>query len=299
MPRRRLPPLHSLRAFEAAGRHLSFGRAAEELLLTPGAISHHVRRLEAELGTALFVRTSRAVQLTAAGVSYLDTVRQSLDLLAQGTEAIRMPRRDFLRISLLSSFATNWLLARLPRFEAAHPGIEVVFEPTTRHADFASDPVDLAIRYGPGGWPGVEARMFLLERLAPVCAPALLRRGPPITAAADVLAHPCLLSFAKEPFEWLAWAAASGIDWGGARTRMLHDYNIVLEAALAGQGVAMGRRTLMGDRMRRGGLVEPLGPAIPLGGIGHWLVSPPGGMRPAAAAFAGWIEAEAGSVEPD
>ncbi|OWJ65605.1 LysR substrate-binding domain-containing protein, partial [Inquilinus limosus] len=271
---RRLPSLPALRAFEAAGRHLSFRRAAAELLVTPSAISHQVQRLEQELGTALFVRKTRAIALTPAGERYLDGVRRAFDLLAEETRAVRAPERAVLRVSLLASFATHWLVPRLGRFAAAHPEIELRLEPSNALVDIGGGEADLAIRYGTGGWPEVEATLLLADRIAPVVSPALLDRGPPIAAPADLLRHTLLLSYAREPIEWPAWSAAHGFDLARARTLMLHDYNIVLEAALAGQGVAMGRHALIGEKLRGGALVEPLGgPPFAPPGLGYWLVT--------------------------
>ncbi len=176
----RLPSLSALRAFEAAARHLSCKRAADELHLTAGAISYQVRQLEAELGVSLFVRLPRTLELTATGEQLLASVGPAFDLIARGTDEARAEGRRRLRVGLLPSFATHWLLSRLPRFEETHPDIEVLFEPNLAHADFASDKVELAIRYGAGRWPGLEARLFMTEHLAPVCAPSLLRKGPPI-----------------------------------------------------------------------------------------------------------------------
>jgi LysR family glycine cleavage system transcriptional activator len=297
---RRLPSLPALRAFEAAGRHLSFRRAAEELLVTPSAISHQVQRLERELGTALFRRKTRAIALTPAGERYLDGVRRAFDLLAEETRAVRAPERAVLRVSLLASFATHWLVPRLGRFAAAHPDVELRLEPSNALVDLKGGEGDLAIRYGTGGWPEVEATLLMPDRIAPVVSPALLERGPPIAAPADLLHHTLLLSYAREPIEWPAWSAAHGFDLARARTLMLHDYNIVLEAALAGQGVAMGRHALIGERLRAGALVEPLGgPPFAPPGLGYWLVTRPGPLPPPVAAFIDWIRGEAAASGRD
>lgn len=293
MPRR-LPPLPALRAFEAAGRHLSFRRAAAELLVTPSAVSHQVQKLEQHLGTTLFLRRTRAIALTPAGERYLDGVCRAFDLLEDETRTLQSPGRTVLRVSLLASFATHWLVPRLPRFAAAHPEIELSLDPSNALADLKRGMADLAIRYGTGGWPDVEAELLIADRIAPVISPALLRQGPPITRPADLLQHTLLLSYAPQPIEWPAWSAAHEFDLTRARTLMLHDYNIVLEAALAGQGVAMGRHTLIAERLRSGALVEPLGgPPFTPPGLGHWLVTRPGSLPPPVAAFAAWIRAEA------
>ena len=284
----------ALRAFEAAGRHLSFRRAAAELLVTPSAISHQIQRLEQDLGAALFLRKTRAIALTPAGERYLDGVRRAFDLLEAETRSARAPERAVLRVSLLASFATHWLVPRLGRFAAAHPEIELRLEPSNALADVKGGEADLAIRYGTGGWPEVEAIQLMPDRIAPVVSPALLQRGPPIEKPADLLHHTLLLSYAREPIEWPAWSAAHGFDLARARTLMLHDYNIVLEAALAGQGVAMGRHSLIAERLRSGALVMPLGgPPFAPPGLGHRLVTRLGPLPPPAAAFITWIRGEA------
>jgi LysR family glycine cleavage system transcriptional activator len=239
-PRRRFPGLSSLRAFEAAARHLSFSRAADELLITQSAVSHHVRKVEEDLGVSLFVRQARAVTLTPAGQQYLACLNQAFDLVDKATDEIRRAARRTLRVSLLASFATHWLVPRLPRFTAAYPDIELVLEPSIRFVDMTVEPIDLAIRYGRGGWHRVQAQWLLTEQTSPVCSPALLGPDEPPLQPCDLLRHDLLMSFSNEPFERHAWSEMAGVDLLQSRSVMLHDYNIVLQAAVDGQGIAMG-----------------------------------------------------------
>jgi LysR family glycine cleavage system transcriptional activator len=289
---RSLPALVSLRAFEAAARRLSFSLAAQELFVTQSAISHHIQRLESELGVALFERRTRAVALTPAGQAYYEHVHAAFELLRQGTDAIRAPTaaRATLKVGLLASFATRWLAPRLPAFAAAHPDIDLQLQPDIGLADVAGGEVDVAIRYGRGGWPGVASRLLMGERLSVVCAPSLIAGRKRPRTPDDLLRHPLLASHAKQPFEWDAWARQFGMDLGRAQTVRLHDYNIVVEAALAGQGLAMGRHRLIAPHLASGALVEALPETVledPR--IGWWFVAPRGALTPQAKALHDWL----------
>lgn len=284
-----LPPLQALRAFEAVARRLSFRRAGEELLITQSAVSHHIRALEQDLGIRLFVRRARGVDLTPEGERYHDAVRRAFAIIAEGTAAMRgRTGRAVLRVSLLPSFAANWLVPRLDDFAAAHPDIELALEPTLGLADLGAGDADLAIRYGDGHWEGCESRPLMQERLSPVVAPALLRRGPPLASLADMLAHTLLLT--HRPYDWTIWADANGLDLGPARSIQLSDYNITLQAAADGQGVAMGRLLQIADRLRSGTLICPCDSVVTSVRAGHWLVTAERAKPSAAAeAFAGWL----------
>lgn len=285
---RSLPALVSLRAFEAAARRLSFSLAAQELFVTQSAISHHIQRLESELGVALFERRARAVALTPAGQAYYEHVHAAFELLRQGTDEIRAPAaaRSTLKVGLLASFATRWLAPRLPAFAAAHPDIDLQLQPDIGLADVAGGDVDVAIRYGRGGWPGVASRLLMAERLSVVCAPGLIAGRKRPRAPDDLLRHPLLASHARQPFEWDAWARHFGMDLGRAQTVHLHDYNIVVEAALAGQGVAIGRHRLIAPHLASGALVQALpGAVLKDPRIGWWFVAPRGALTPPARAL--------------
>ncbi|SSW73253.1 Glycine cleavage system transcriptional activator [Achromobacter veterisilvae] len=297
---RSLPALVSLRAFEAAARRLSFSQAAQELFVTQSAVSHHIQRLETELGVALFERRTRAVALTAAGQAYYGRVHAAFELLRQGTDEIRAPAaaRGKLRVGLLASFATRWLAPRLAGFAAAHPDIDLQLLPDIALADVAGGEVDVAIRYGRGAWPGVRARLLMTERLSVVCAPALIAGRKRPRSPEDLLRYPLLASHARHPFEWDAWAQRYGLDLGRARPVRLHDYNIVVEAALAGQGLAMGRHRLIGAQLASGALVEALpGATLEAPRIGWWFVTPRGALGDAAQRFHSWLEQAAAAPD--
>jgi LysR family glycine cleavage system transcriptional activator len=291
---RPLPPLIALRAFEAAARHLSFSQAAQELFVTQSAVSHHIQKLERELGVTLFERRTRAVALTSAGQAYFAKVHAAFELLRTGTEETRAPAaaRVKLTVGLLASFATRWLAPRLQAFSDAHPGIDLQLRPDIALADVPGGEVDLAIRYGRGGWAGVRSRKLMPERLSVVCAPALLGGARRPRKPQDLLRYPLLASHARLPFEWQAWATHFGVDLSNAKTVHLHDYNIVVEAALAGQGIAMGRHHLITPQLASGALVQALPNAVlddPR--VGWWLVTPraPKDEIEAVSLFRDWL----------
>ncbi|WP_303979753.1 transcriptional regulator GcvA [Dongia mobilis] len=293
---RDLPNLLALRAFEAAGRHLSFTLAAEELSLTQGAISRHVRGLEEELGQKLFHRRVRSLELTPQGEAYLGTVRQAFDLLASGSRQVRAARAERrLKVALTASFAANWLLPRLARFTAAHPEIGIDFEPGVQIIDLSAEGIDAAIRYGSGTWTGLDATALMQEEVFPVCSPALLAKGLPLAKVADLAQHNLLLSGPRS--DWEDWAAAAGLDLKSVpRQTMLYDYNLVLQAALDGMGVALGRRILVEERLRSGELVQPLAQTL-RNAMGYYLVTLPARRGDQAIdAFRAWLRAEAGDA---
>lgn len=245
-----LPPLQALRAFEAAARHLSYSRAAEELSLTHGAISHHIARLEQDLGVKLFVRDGQRMILTEAGQVLVLDVRQGLKLLADAFEAARTrPRREAprrtLNVSVLPSLAARWLVPRLARFQADRPDVEIAIRPTATLVTLDTrDGIDLAIRYGPGSWPGLRATPLMTSTVFPVCAPAFLGRHP-LTEPRDLLGAPLLRSPRQK---WRPWFLAAGLDAPEPEQGPIYDDSaLILQAAAAGQGVALARAALAED----------------------------------------------------
>jgi len=295
---RPLPPLNALRAFEAAARHLSFSRASEELHVTPAAVSHQIKALEAHLGIRLFHRRNRTVHLTEAGQSYLNVVRDAFDRLAAAT--VNLAERDrvgHLVVALLPSFAAKWLVPRLPRFRACAPEIDVTISTSHEVLDLVGGEADVAIRYGRGAWPGLKALRFLAEEVFPVCSPRLLNEGHPIREPDD-LAHHLLLH--DEPdkrypyLDWPTWlrtAGATRVD--PTRGPTFSDSSMLLQAAIDGQGVALGRSVLVGDDLAAGRLVKPFALSFPANAA-YWLVAPPEAWdRPKIKAFRDWLLAEA------
>src|ERR1041385_7290599 len=176
MPRR-LPPLNALKAFEAAARHESFTRAAGELFVTQGAVSHQVKALETELGLKLFNRERQGLVLTEAGREYLVVVRDALDRIALGTERLlQRQNAGVLTVSTSPDFAAKWLVHRLGSFIEQHPGIDLRVSAAMHHVDFAREEVDMAVRHGDGHWPGLHVARLSSEQLFAVCSPKLLSR---------------------------------------------------------------------------------------------------------------------------
>ncbi len=289
----RAPSPLALRAFEAAGRHLSFGKAARELHVTQSAISHQVRRLEDELGTPLFVRRTRAVELTPAGAGLLRELTDAFARIRAAIDRLRDQGATPLRVSLLASFATHWLVPRLSSFTRAHGDIELSLEPSIDLVRVGGEGPELAIRYGRGRWPEVKATRLMGERLVPVCSPAFRRAHGPFKRVADVMAQPLLNASSRNPFEWEDWCAAQGVSLTRAKHVRLTDYNIVVQAALDGQGIAMGRCAIIGELIRRKRLVEVLPGTAYRGDFGYWLVTSRAPLSAAARAFAQWLTAQA------
>ncbi|HDR9758283.1 TPA: transcriptional regulator GcvA [Burkholderia cepacia] len=261
---RRLPPLNSLRAFEAAARHGSFTLAADELCVTHGAISRHVQQLEAWLGRPLFERHNRRVELTDAGRAYLAEVGASFDRIALATaQHFGHAQQRVLRVSAPATFSLRWLVPKLSSFQVAHPAIEVRLSTSNEPIDKLRDKVDLIVRGGPQAIDGYVAEEFLSEVRLPVCAPKLLE-GRPLHTPAD-LAGFTLLHAATYPGMWPEWLAAAGHPNLVPRQSLtLEHFYLTLQGALDGLGVAMGPIALVADDIAEGRLVQPFRePALP------------------------------------
>jgi LysR family glycine cleavage system transcriptional activator len=298
--RRRLPPLNSLRAFEAAARHLSFTKAAEELNVTQAAISHQVKALEDSLGVLLFRRLNRALALTEAGRSLLAPAREAFDLLDVAVRRLRESEAGGpLRISVLSSFAAKWLLPRLSHFRAQHPEVDVLVSADDRRVDMERDEYDLAIRYGKGSYPGLREEWLLGDEILPVCAPSLCEGEKGLRTPADLkrftLLHDEVGGTQDDP-DWARWLRDAGLDKYGIDPERGPGYShagMVLDAAMAGEGVALGRLSLCSDDLRAGRLVCPFGPRIPTRYAYRIVTSPATAERPKVRAFREWLLAEA------
>ncbi|MFQ5785877.1 MAG: transcriptional regulator GcvA [Alphaproteobacteria bacterium] len=289
---RRLPPLNALRAFEAAARHLSFTRAAQELNVTQAAISHQVKALEDRLGVLLFRRINRALLLTDAGQAYLPPVRDAFDRLAEATARLHaQDSRGALTVSVLPSIATKWLVPRLGRFREAQPDIDVRIAPSLHLTDFAREDVDVALRYGRGVWPGLRADRLMTEDIFPICSPKLLDGPHPLRAPAD-LRHYTLLHDEGHG-DWRVWLLAAGIDdIDPTRGTVFTDSGMLVQAAVEGQGVALGRSALAADDLAAGRLVRPFDVSLPAE-FAYYLVCPEASAgRPKIAAFRDWLMAE-------
>ena len=294
---RNLPPLNSLRAFEAAARHLSFTKAAEELHVTPAAISHQIKALEEQLGVALFRRLTRALRLTQAGQAALPPMRDGFDRLAEAVELLRAQEDSgAVTVSLDPSFAAKWLVPRLDRFRAAHPELDVRLDATDKLADFQRDNVDLAIRYGSGNYPGLEVERLLSEEIFPVCSPKLLESPVPLAEPGDLRHHTLIhLEWDSENVtapNWRMWLLAAGIhDIDFTRGPVFSMTTLALQAAIEGQGVALASSFLVADDLAAERLVMPFDLSVcdPLDFAYHLVVPKRTTDLPKVVAFKTWL----------
>src|SRR6266581_1083716 len=261
--RSRLPPLNALKSFEAAARHESFTRAAEELCVTQGAVSHQVKALEQELGIKLF-NPERLMQRQSSGA---------------------------LTISTSPDFAAKWLVHRLGRFAETHPDIDLRVSATMHHVDFAREEVDLAVRHGDGNWAGLAVVRLCSERLFPVCSPKLVSGHNRITKAADLLKFPLLRL--DDWKTWSRWFDAAGVSDPVAHGPVLNRASMLIDAAVDGQGVALARTALAAWDLINGRLVRPIDVSLRMSNM-YWIVCPKATSSvPKIATFRDWLLAEA------
>jgi LysR family glycine cleavage system transcriptional activator len=296
--RRRLPPLNALRAFEAAARHLNFSRAADELSVTPGAVSQQIQNLEDYVGASLFRRTPKGLLLTDAAQASLPALREAFDRLAEAASLLTAAV-DGRRLTLTAapSFAAKWLVPRLGRFEEAHPLVDVWLSADMDLVDFAAGEVDLAIRYGAGPYPGLEAIRLMHETVIPVMSADLMAANP-VNEPGDLTGHVLLHDGSPDADDscpdWLMWLAARGVKGvDGNRGPRFNQSSLVIEAAVGGRGVALAKRTLAQDDLDAGRLVAPMAITTSVD-FAYYVVHPKAkGRLPQVKAFVSWIAAEA------
>lgn len=282
-------PLTALRAFEAAARHASYSRAAEELGLTHGAVSHHIKGLEALLGVTLFQRKGGRMLLTEHGQRLAVHAVGGFDDLARGVDEVRArsPRSRTVAISALPSFAANWLIPRLSEFHELHPQISVTVQSSHLLIDLERDGIDLALRYGPGQWAGLTAELLSSEDLFPVCSPAF-RQQHPVTTPKDLLSVPLLRD---QRMPWALWFRAAGLpDDDEPPTRTSYsDAGLLLQAAMAGHGIALARSVLAANDLATGHLERLFDISVPAH-FSYYLVHRSGvPLRPPADTFRQWL----------
>lgn len=295
---RRLPPLTALRAFEAAARHASFKRAAEELSLSPTAISHQVRQLEDRLGLALFERQPRQVVLTEAGRRLYPVLRDGFDAAAATIEALQSaPPRPLLTISTTRAFAARWLVPRLGDFAAAEPDIALHVHASDESVDLRRERVDLAVRYGGGRYPGLHSERLLPGRFAPVCSPALGIRTPADLRNQPLIRFAWRVRHAATP-DWPRWLREAGLpDDAGLAGPMFSDESHAIQAAIAGQGIALASLPMVADELAQQRLVVPFGPVLDADDF-HLVWVPAASSSPALLRVRQWLQAQArASVE--
>lgn len=296
---RRLPPLNQLRAFEAAARHLSFKHAADELSVTPAAVSHQVKALEAFWGRKLFRRLNNALVLTDAGERYLPLLTEGFGKLAEaGTRMTGRESREVLTVAVLHSLASKWLGRRAAGFLEGHGDIELRIEATERRVDFRREEVDLVISYGMQGYGDCRREELFRDRVFPVCSPDYLAKSHPLDKPGDLRGHRLLhidweARHGSSP-DWQAWLDAAGagdVDAGqGPRFNLS---SMAIQAAIDGQGLALGQYLFAADDLDDGRLVKPFELTLPLASS-YCILSPPDRpLRPAAEAFRSWLLEEA------
>ncbi|MCA8929455.1 MAG: transcriptional regulator GcvA [Alphaproteobacteria bacterium] len=306
MPRD-LPTLNSLRAFEAAARHLSFKKAAAELHVTPAAISQQVRTLEEYRGVVLFERLTRALRLTEAGEAALPLLREGFDRLAEACEAMgAVGRGRIITVSVAPSFGAKWLVPRLERFRHAHPDYDIRVDAKDEHANFAGDGVDIALRYGRGDYPKLRSDCLIADVAFPVCSPQLLSAGPPLRRPEDLRHYPLLHVQWKTEEEaapnWRMWLRAAGVDPDVAeRGPRFSSGSMAVDAALRGQGVVLASGALVDDDLQSGRLVRPFPDAIEQEtAFCYYLVYPEAKAGdPKVAAFRDWVLGEVAANRRD
>ncbi|HEY1773351.1 MAG TPA: transcriptional regulator GcvA [Gammaproteobacteria bacterium] len=293
---RDLPPPNALKAFEAAARHGNLSKAAVELHVTHGAVSRQVKQLEDFLGCELFHRLPRGLQLTALGREFAFGVQGAFDQIREAVEAVRVDNsRQVLTVSTLASLAARWLVPRLHRFQKAHPETDIRLSTSPQLTDFDRDGIDLAIRYGRGRWPGVTAlRLFTPEEF-PVCSPKLLRGAHPLRMPADLKQVPLLHDTTHRHWQqWLELAKVRGID--ARQGLVVEDMNVLIQAAIEGQGVALASAPLVQAEIEAGRLVRPFQINLPVE-LAFYAVYPKNrGGDPFVLTFVDWLREEAGQM---
>ena len=291
-----LPPLNALRAFDAAARHESFQRAAEELFITAGAVAHQIKQLEAATGLQLFLRHPRGISLTPLGRRYAETVHYVLDTLSAATQQLQSEsgRENVVTISSISSFVTRWLMPRLSGFTRRHPEFEVRLQGVIKPADLFREPVDVSIRLGTGPYPDLKVDELFAEHFVAVASPRFLEEHP-IRIPADLLQvtllHDDFEPLISEQVNWKKWLTACGVTTPSKLPGLWfsHTY-LTLEAAMAGQGVAIASAPMLNNALEIGALVTLLEDISVQGPYMYRMLRlPMAESRPAVKAFCEWM----------
>lgn len=289
---RRLPPLSALRAFEAAAMHGSFKSAANELAVTPTAISHQIRSLEDYTGLTLFERKVRKVVLTEAGVQLYPVLRDGFDgFEAMLERLVRAKKRERVTISATNAFTVRWLVPRVASFRRLHPGIDLHLHASDDAVDLAAGEIDIAIRYGQGPYPGLLAEAMFADQFAPLAHPGLGVRSP-----ADLTRLPLVHFQWRRPHlrnpTWENWFAQAGLPWTSSLGQLnFSDEGHAIQATVAGQGIALLSLALAADELAAGHLVQPFGPAVD-GHTYHLVMNAVPSSNLGVSAVAEWLRSE-------
>jgi LysR family glycine cleavage system transcriptional activator len=296
----RLPTLNGLQAFEAAARHMSFAQAADELNLTPSAVSYQVRTLEERLGVELFARLNRAIALTEAGEALYPDIREAFTRMRIAVDKLSADTpENVLVVSTGPSFAAKWLSPRLFSFMDQHPQIEVRISASLKLVDFNRDGVDVGVRFGPGNYPGLDHFKLMGDEVTVVAAPSFLKEHP-LKDAAAILGNPLIIDesmiFTKEAPTWEDWFAAANVPIDGeVRGLRFNHADHAIDAAARGVGIALARTSLAQNDINNGLLVEPFPDSRLHTSLAFYLVMPPTArLKPKVEAFTRWMHDELG-----
>jgi LysR family glycine cleavage system transcriptional activator len=291
---RRLPPLHALRAFEAAARHGSFKKAAAELFVTPTAVSHHVRVLETALGVKLFERHAKGTELTAHGRQLYPVLREGFDAFAEAIARLKSRKvRTVVTLSATVAFTARWLAPRVPAFHKEHPNIDLRLHASDETVDLRSGMADAAIRFGRGKYEGLAAEPLYAESFAPVCSPRLALREPRDLANHTMIHFEWRRQRRDNP-TWHRWLRETGLpDLAPKADLIFTDESQAIQAALAGHGVALLALSLVSDELERGTLIRPFAQVLDMEGYGYdFVYLPEHAQSPRIAALRAWIRSE-------
>jgi LysR family glycine cleavage system transcriptional activator len=299
------PGLRSLRAFDAAARHLNFTKAASEINVTPAAISHQIKELEEQIGAELFARTSRTMRLTRAGEILYTAAHDSLETLSQALFRVRrLENRKQLKVSSPPSLAAKWLVPRLDEFLATQPGADVRLDVSHAVVDFDREDIDVAIRFGEGKYPGLQAELLFQDFVFPVCNPSIITKEKPLRTPRDLLKHTLIhLDWEAQAGiswpNWTMWMKAAGVpefdDKAGLHFRQT---SFAVQAAIDGMGVALGDSNLVADDLAAGRLVKPFELSLRAPKqFAYYIITRQGEVPPMVEAFRKWCLGEAKITE--
>ena len=285
---RRLPNLAALRAFEAAERHGNFSRAAEEIHVTHGAVSHQVRSLEEELGVQLFTRHGKRITITDAGRQFAEVIRASLGQIANAAQTlVADSRQKRLTLTTMPSFSSRWLAPRLGLFIDQHPDIELILQSSLQMIDLLRNPVDVAVRFGFGSYPGLIVEKLLDDFYYPIVSPNY--RGGDLPKTVQELAQ-CTLLRADQDHPWMPWFQAAGLDLPEPKGGLVFDdSSLLVRSAVAGNGIALARHVLAMREIASGQLVRLFDIAIPSARSYYFACTPESFKKPEVQAFHAWL----------
>ena len=297
------PPLKSLKAFEVAARLLSFSKAAEELYVTPGAVSQQIKLLESILGVELFKRKNRRILLTDAGQCLLPGIQQGFQNINEAVESIKLIKNNHpITISAAPSFASKWLVPRLRRLQEKHPQIEIRIDTSMDVVDLTRSDIDIGIRFGGGNYPGMQTDLLICEEVYPVCSPDLIDSKKPLANPSDLLDYPLLhYATANQDLgagwpDWNMWLTAAGVDFNDEHHGLTFiQQQLLIQSALESQGVALVGSVSVIDDIRSGKLIKPFELTFELEFSYYFVTTQHKANWPAIIAIREWILEEARS----